>query len=158
LTPRLVLLDSVHPCVHGVEHPGFGPRALYSRYWFFRRRLEGEAERKRAVQILDQGGVVPLESRTAYILGSYGQAGRSYRIPDWNGDLEVIRCLMGSKIPRADHWEQSVKGGIRRMFVPGDHVSIVRTPEGIAPIGRRFTEIMMEVRSTLHLEQKPPST
>jgi surfactin family lipopeptide synthetase A len=149
LTARLVMLDTVHPSSFEGDRAGLGPHALRNRFRLAPKQQEWRKAREEATRILDAGGIVPLEKRSPYILGVYGEAAIRYRPPRWFGTLDVVRCLDGKAVPVPDYWERSVVGNVRRLIVPGDHLAIVRSAEGFAPIGRRLAEMMVEVQARL---------
>ena len=152
LTPRLVLLDTVHPSSFEGDRAGLGPNALRNRFRLAPKQQGWRKAREEATHILDAGGVVPLEKRSAYILGVYGEATIRYQPPRWFGTLDVVRCLDGKAVPVPDYWERSVVGNVRHLVVPGHHLEIVRSAEGFAPIGHRLAEMLVEVEAIL-----PPS-
>jgi len=146
-TPRLILLDTRHPSAYLPDGRGLGWAALRGRYVSYRGRAQFRASLREAKSILDRGGIIPPEKRKSYILGVYDEATVNYRPPYWTGALEIIRCREERETPIEDQWERSALGSVRRVVVPGNHLSIVRTRHGIAQIAESLVEILADVRS-----------
>ncbi len=144
-TPRLVLIDSRHPSSLGARNEGWGPTGVKRKLDALRSRREDESNCRLAERYLERGESVPLELRQKYIMGTYRLAAYNYSPPLWQGDVEIIRSEEWSRISPFDYWERSAVGSIRRVIIEGTHLSIVRSPEGIARVGRWLRKILEEV-------------
>jgi amino acid adenylation domain-containing protein len=145
-TPSVVVIDARHPSALGGRLAGFGPNGMKARVQGLRLRREAESAIRRAHEFLDKGEPVPLEQRSDYILSAYRLAGYRYKAPKWSGNLEVIRSREWTQWTPEDYWERSAIGKIRRVVIEGSHLSIVRSPEGVAAVGCRIREVLEELR------------
>lgn len=144
-TPRVVIIDARHPSILGGRGSGLGPRGIKARYEGVRARQKAEHSIERALEYLDAAEVVPIQLRQDYILATYHLAARRYEPPAWSGNLDIIRSKDWTRWAPRDNWEQSAVGKVQRIVVYGSHLSIVRTPEGIAPIGKWLRQVFEEL-------------
>jgi amino acid adenylation domain-containing protein len=145
-TPSVVVIDARHPSALGGRLAGFGPNGVKARVQSLLLRREAESAIRRAHEFLDRGEPVPLDLRPDYILSAYRLAGYRYKAPKWSGNLEVIRSREWTQWTPEDYWERSGSGRIRRVVIEGSHLSIVRSPEGVAAVGRRIRDVLEELR------------
>jgi amino acid adenylation domain-containing protein len=146
-TPRTMIIDARHPAALGGRQAGYGLVGAKARAqsWMDRRRAQMTMER--ALEYLNRGDPVPTELRKGYILSTYMLGAHHYRPPTWSGNLDIIRSRQFSVRTPEDHWD-SCGAKIRRTVVEGNHRSIVRTKEGIEPIGRWIREVFQELQSS----------
>jgi len=144
-TPRTIIIDARHPSILGGRGASLGPSGLKARYSGVRTRRRAEQAVERALSYLDRGRRVPTEYRQDYILGTYHLAAYHYSPPELRYDLDILRSSEWTRWAPIDGWDRSAVGKIRRMIIEGSHLSIVRTEEGIRPVGRWLREVFDEL-------------
>ena len=133
-TPGLVIIDARHPDVFASRNMAFGPRRLSRRVRVASAVLQAQWDIAHAMYYLARGERVPLNIRSSYILSTYLLATLGYRPPVWHGNLHVVRSEEFTQRSPLDGWDSVALGKVARIIVPGGHLSVVRSAEGIGKI------------------------
>ena len=83
-----------------------------------------------------QRGVVPIAQRTAYVISTYELAVRRYQPPRLDLEVLLFRAMQNLYGLASNGWHGEQMRALEVLDVTGDHLSIVRTEAGFAPIAQ----------------------
>jgi thioesterase domain-containing protein len=124
---------------------GLGVKQMRRRARILSKYLEAQRNVLHAKWYLARGELVPLDLRSSYILSTYHLATRGYQPPSWRGQLHIIRSEQYTRTSPLDGWDAVALGKVSRVEIPGSHLSIVRTAEGVGRVADVLRAIFAEL-------------